>query len=1166
MPQAWRTIRVFISSTFRDMQAEREELVKRIFPQLRKLCEDRFVTWGEVDLRWGIPDEQKAEGKVLPICLAEIERCRPYFIGLLGERYGSLPDEIPDELIAQQPWLAEHQEHSLTALEIMHGVINNPAMAERALFYFRDPAYVDHRPPGANAADYRSENEAASQKLTALKDRIRSSGLPLHEYYPDPQALGQLVLQDLTRVINELYPEDQRPDPLDREVAEHEAFAQSRAQVYIGRQEYFDRLDEHAAGDGPPLVVLGESGVGKSALLANWALRYREQHPDELVIMHFIGASPYSADWAAMVRRIMAELKRRFDLPGDVPDKSDELRLAFANWLHMAAARGRAIIILDALNELEDRDGAPDLVWLPPVIPTNARLILSVRLASLERSELTDRLAEYFMRRSERAGPTRWRWGGVPVERIQGTESADWMRTAWPGLPRWALESLAERQWGWLRVDSLRPDERQRLVTEYLAQHRKALSVPLAERIATSDHAANPLFLTALLEELRLFGDYERLVERIEHYLAAPTIPDLYKRILARWEQDYERDRPHLVRDAMTAIWAARRGLSEPELLALLGTDGQPLPGAHWSPLYLAAEQALVSRSGLIGFFHEYLREAVKHMYLPDESAQHAAHLRLADYFGMRCASLRQFDEVLWQLAKAEAWDDLYRVLADLRLLAAAWQNSEFDVRTYWAQVEANSSLRLLAAYQPLLRAPTSYDAGYVSLVATLMAHAGHLAEALSLRRHLVAHLREAGDREGTAAELGNQALILYTLGYLDEAVALHQEEERICRELGSKYGLQACLGNQALILRDRGDVDGAMALLEEQERVCRELGDKDGLQTSLGNRAWTLRVRGDLDGAMALLREQERLCRELGNKAGLKASLGMRSVILQMRGDLDSALELDRQAEAISRELGDRHGLAVSLGNQCKILRVRGDLDGAMALAQQEELICRELGYKRGLGGSLENQALIMRDRGELNGALELLKEQERIYRELGYKNGLQISLGNQAIIAHELGNLDEAMTLHEEEEQICRELGHKDGLQAALGNRAAILQARGDLDGAMALHQEEERICRELGSKYGLQACLESQALILEKRGDYSGASALHREAERICRELGDPRALAVVLANHALLIAQKLEHPESALPLLEEAHRVTAAHGIAALASQIEPILQSLRSRLR
>src|SRR5580765_167961 len=95
---AGRVIRVFVSSTFRDMQDEREELVKRVFPELRHLCEARGVTWGEVDLRWGVTDEEKSEGAVLPICLAEIERSRPYFIGLLGERYGWVPDEIPAAL------------------------------------------------------------------------------------------------------------------------------------------------------------------------------------------------------------------------------------------------------------------------------------------------------------------------------------------------------------------------------------------------------------------------------------------------------------------------------------------------------------------------------------------------------------------------------------------------------------------------------------------------------------------------------------------------------------------------------------------------------------------------------------------------------------------------------------------------------------------------------------------------------------------------------------------------------------------------------------------------------------------------------------------------------------------------------------------------------------
>ena len=80
------------------------------------------------------------------------------------------------------------------------------------------------------------------------------------------------------------------------------------------------KLDEHGRSDGSPLVVLGESGLGKSALLANWPKRYRAAHPGELPLMHSIGATPASADCAAMVRRILGEFSRRFELKIEIPD------------------------------------------------------------------------------------------------------------------------------------------------------------------------------------------------------------------------------------------------------------------------------------------------------------------------------------------------------------------------------------------------------------------------------------------------------------------------------------------------------------------------------------------------------------------------------------------------------------------------------------------------------------------------------------------------------------------------------------------------------------------------------------------------------------------------------------------------------------------------------
>ena len=51
-----RQIRIFISSTFQDMQGERDYLMKRTFPKLRKLASQRDITLTELDLRWGITE------------------------------------------------------------------------------------------------------------------------------------------------------------------------------------------------------------------------------------------------------------------------------------------------------------------------------------------------------------------------------------------------------------------------------------------------------------------------------------------------------------------------------------------------------------------------------------------------------------------------------------------------------------------------------------------------------------------------------------------------------------------------------------------------------------------------------------------------------------------------------------------------------------------------------------------------------------------------------------------------------------------------------------------------------------------------------------------------------------------------------------------------------
>jgi hypothetical protein len=148
-----------------------------------------------------------------------------------------------------------------------------------------------------------------------------------------------------------------------------------------------------------------------------------------------------------------------------------------------------------------------------------------------------------------------------------------------------------------LEVQPLTAEERRRLIVESLAQFAKALSPARVERIAAAPQTANPLFLRAMLEELRLFGVHERLDERLAHYLSAESIPDLYQRILERYEADYDRQRTGL---SAAMCWLCRPAGCTGRAADLLGA--LRLPGALWSPLYLAADGSLVSRSGLIGF------------------------------------------------------------------------------------------------------------------------------------------------------------------------------------------------------------------------------------------------------------------------------------------------------------------------------------------------------------------------------------------------------------------------------------------------------------------------------------------------------------------------------------------------------------------------------------
>ena len=91
-----RTFRLFVSSTFQDLRAERNALHAHVFPRLRELCRRHGCRFQAIDLRWGVSEEAALDQQTMNICLREIERChqvtpRPNFLVLLGDRYGWRP-------------------------------------------------------------------------------------------------------------------------------------------------------------------------------------------------------------------------------------------------------------------------------------------------------------------------------------------------------------------------------------------------------------------------------------------------------------------------------------------------------------------------------------------------------------------------------------------------------------------------------------------------------------------------------------------------------------------------------------------------------------------------------------------------------------------------------------------------------------------------------------------------------------------------------------------------------------------------------------------------------------------------------------------------------------------------------------------------------------------
>lgn len=497
-----REVRIFLSSTFSDMDAERSALVKR-FDKLKLEANRRNVSLSLLDLRWGVTDEEARTGKVLSVCLNEIENSHPFFIGLLGSRYGYSPDameiERNPELKERYPWLSQDIEQglSITEMEMQYGALRNEKGVEAAFFIKHNP----NMQPDDN------------EKLTKLKRKIREQHrFPVADYC----SIDDLCLQ-VEKVVEGLL------DKYFKEVDEtrhgwrrniQRAFMNSRHKLYIPRNEDYDRLNQFLNSKEQYLLVIGQSGIGKSALIANWLKRLEcKKHKLPCnIIYHFLGNTFGSNSYEEVLLHICDELVSQNYCRETLLEDYESPEHRAQRYMSEAVKKGKPIlVVIDGINQISNSNQSFPFDWLPQPHPKVKYLFSSVE---------DDEITKAFHYRK---------------------------------YPIYVLKPFND-------------DQKYEFISEYLSLVGKRLNESQYNRIIHSPITNNALVLRSLLDELICFGSYEYLDDRINYYISSNSVADFFDRILQRMEKDYEG-----AQLLLAVLSVSEHGLSENELVGITG-------------------------------------------------------------------------------------------------------------------------------------------------------------------------------------------------------------------------------------------------------------------------------------------------------------------------------------------------------------------------------------------------------------------------------------------------------------------------------------------------------------------------------------------------------------------------------------------------------------------
>ena len=628
----WKVVRLFVSSTFTDFYSEREVLVKHVMPQLNEWCQGRKIKLIECDLRWGIPKDSTTNDTV-DICLNEIEKCleetegEAFFLNFLGERYGWIPNlrQIRKEVVEKYDLI---DGISITHTEILHASLRSNT--KNALFLFRDASILQQLPQHVMPLFVES-SEFGKQSLLELKNQLRDR-FPKQAYNykcnfdsidASPESTKVILndLKDFEVTVVDFFKAaiDRKYPQLDEDWTSDEwnfvfqdAFIEKKGALLVGREaeskqlmDFISTENDHSDGmQRNYMLVTGPSGIGKSSLLANFVRNMKAANID--CIYNFASASPGSTVSTTVqeifTRRLMLSTGLGQDDFDSLPyEKKME---HYQEILKLISKEQRKmVIVFDAVNQFSNVNCSL-FNWLPRDLQGNVKCVIGC----------TD----------------------------------DW------GLLQPITKQLEQYGCKELPITGFGPTETKEYIQSTFSRYNKRLDEEQMNDLASRNEACNPLWLSLACEELRIFGDFERLTPKIK------SMPDsLQGLVLLVLQRLISEDDIGLVKDTICYLVCSTSGLTETELCWSNGTETEPLPLITWKRWRLLLQPYLLivgKRRGEenLAFCHDSFNVVVKKNLLSDPQEKISYHQKLANVFKKHCDdNVRVAEEVPVQLEAA---------------------------------------------------------------------------------------------------------------------------------------------------------------------------------------------------------------------------------------------------------------------------------------------------------------------------------------------------------------------------------------------------------------------------------------------------------------------------------------------------------------------------------